>query len=98
LLLPPGDGRRLFGLFWPLTIAQSHTGAAAVLVDEIYSGLLYSVSYFDPEFFGYRWPAQEPRPKSTKCYKIELSGRAALSLHPLHSILLGPAHLNGVIF
>jgi hypothetical protein len=25
---------RLFGLFWPLTIAQSHTRAAAVLVDE----------------------------------------------------------------
>jgi hypothetical protein len=26
---------RLFGLFWPLTIAQSHTRAAAVLVDEL---------------------------------------------------------------
>jgi hypothetical protein len=24
----------LFGLFWPLTIAQSHTRAAAVFVDE----------------------------------------------------------------
>jgi hypothetical protein len=25
----------LFGLFWPLAIVQSHTGAAAVLVDEL---------------------------------------------------------------
>ena len=25
---------RLFGLFWPLTIAQSHTRPAAVFVDE----------------------------------------------------------------
>ena len=52
----------------------------------------------DPEFFGYRLVAQGPRPKSTKCYKIELSGRAALTLHPLPSILLGPAHLNGVMY
>src|SRR5664280_3857491 len=26
---------RLFGLFWPLMFAQSHTGAADVLVDEL---------------------------------------------------------------
>ncbi len=26
---------RLFGRFWPLTIAQSHTPVAAVLVDEV---------------------------------------------------------------
>jgi hypothetical protein len=28
----------LFGLFWPLAIAQSHTWAAAVLVDEFDTG------------------------------------------------------------
>jgi len=31
---------RLFGLFWPLMFAQSHTGAAAVLVDEFDAGYL----------------------------------------------------------
>jgi hypothetical protein len=34
---------RLFGLFWPLTLAQSHTWATAVLVDE-----------FEPPFDGSR--------------------------------------------
>jgi hypothetical protein len=29
---------RLFGLFWPLTLAQSHTRAAAILVDEFNTG------------------------------------------------------------
>ena len=31
---------RLFGLFWPLTIAQPHARAAAVLVDEFDAGQL----------------------------------------------------------
>jgi len=47
LALPPAlsQGRsaatergRLFGLHWPLTIAQSHTRTAAVLVDELDTG------------------------------------------------------------
>jgi hypothetical protein len=29
---------RLFGLHWPLTIAQSHTRTATVLVDEFDAG------------------------------------------------------------
>jgi hypothetical protein len=29
-----GDGRQLFEPFWPLMFTQSHTRAAAVLVDE----------------------------------------------------------------
>jgi hypothetical protein len=31
---------RLFGLFWPLKIAQAHSRAAAVLIDELDVGCL----------------------------------------------------------
>jgi hypothetical protein len=37
-----GQRRRLFGLLWPLTLAQSHTGAATVLVNELNAGGLQS--------------------------------------------------------
>jgi hypothetical protein len=38
----------LFGLFWPLTIAESHTGAATVLVDEFHADII--------EYFGFVLP------------------------------------------
>ena len=32
------DGARLFALFWPLRIAQSHTRSTSVFVDEFDAG------------------------------------------------------------
>ena len=34
------DGARLFALFWPLRIAQSHTRSTSVFVDEFDAGQL----------------------------------------------------------
>jgi hypothetical protein len=46
LFLPLGHQGRLFGPpVWPLAIAQSHTRAAAVLVDELNAGQLQGPSY-----------------------------------------------------
>jgi hypothetical protein len=38
----PSTSFFLLRLFWPLTIAQAHTGAAAVFVDEFDAGQLQS--------------------------------------------------------